>query len=474
MKLTAEQIAMIRKKEAELPDALKRDPLANYREGYFHVTLNTRGNVPVLGWITGRVGEPPGSKDTPHIVLSELGKKVQEVWERTPSIYPEVENIAFQIMPQHIHILWHLNPGNKRHLGQVVGGFMAGSSHGYWDTLGIDWQNIQPDARALKGWQRKGPEADRDRYHTRSNRGPALFVRGYNDMEAVDDNEVQTKIKYIQDNPERWLLRKMEPQVFRVHRDMRSANWTPLAVLHGLCADRYIAADRNRQTEAWRQLTTPGLRNDRGRTCATLKIQKDTAPQPSAAANTSSLSVTQPGSNGTVPSPHPSHTPRLVLDLVGNMGLLQRPLFPLVCHRADAGRFDEQAAAVMRAAREQGGVIVTACVSPKERAIVKQLHQQLLPVIEVVGYGFSERYKPAGKAFYAVAEGRRLEVSPWQYEFRRREMRPVLGAHGAPVLNPKGEIEMEEEPDITREMCMVMNELVRIIARKPDDWWKRA
>lgn len=31
---------------------------------------------------------------------------------------------------------------------------------------------------------------------------------------------------------------------------------------------------------------------------------------------------------------------------------------------------------------------------------------------------------------------------------------------------------MEEIPDITREMCMAMNELVRMIARKPDDWWK--
>lgn len=34
------------------------------------------------------------------------------------------------------------------------------------------------------------------------------------------------------------------------------------------------------------------------------------------------------------------------------------------------------------------------------------------------------------------------------------------------------QMEMEEVPDISREMCMVMNELVRMIAKKQDDWWK--
>lgn len=40
------------------------------------------------------------------------------------------------------------------------------------------------------------------------------------------------------------------------------------------------------------------------------------------------------------------------------------------------------------------------------------------------------------------------------------------------ILDADGKPEMEEVPDITREMCMVMNEVVRIIAQKKDDWWK--
>lgn len=197
--LTSEQIAKIRQKEAETPDALRRDPLANYREGYFHVTLNTRGKAPVLGWLVGNPQASYNSEDAPRCILTELGLKVQDAWDRNPSFYPEVENVEFQIMPEHIHILWHLKPGNKRHLGQIVAGFMAGCSHGYWDTLGIDWRNIMSDARALKRGQRKGPETDRDRDHTRSFRGPALFVHGYNDVEAVGDEEVEIKKEYIRE-----------------------------------------------------------------------------------------------------------------------------------------------------------------------------------------------------------------------------------------------------------------------------------
>ena len=49
MKLTSEQIAKMRQKDAEKPDALKRAPEVDYYHGWFFVTLNTRNEVPVLG-----------------------------------------------------------------------------------------------------------------------------------------------------------------------------------------------------------------------------------------------------------------------------------------------------------------------------------------------------------------------------------------------------------------------------------------
>lgn len=98
MSLTPEQIAKIRQKAEQTPDALKRNPLSSYTEGGFHVTLNVRDESPVLGYIVGSADAPDGSENAPRCVLTELGKKVEESWNRNPSLfvhgYNDVEAIA--------------------------------------------------------------------------------------------------------------------------------------------------------------------------------------------------------------------------------------------------------------------------------------------------------------------------------------------------------------------------------------------
>lgn len=452
MPLTPEQIAKIRQKEAETPEAQKRDPLSKYTEGWFHVTLNVRSEAPVLGYITGDANAADGSENAPRCVLTELGRRVEEEWRGIGRYYSACICEEVKAMPDHIHALLHLLPENKAHLGRIINGLMIGCTHAYWDTLGIPWREMRNDIEeALKrnahngGTLASAGNLDKtlraqwqDKDHTRSFRGPSLFIHGYNDVEAINEDEIEIKRQYIRNNPRKWLITRSTPDCFHIHRDKTSANWTPERIILGLCADRFIAADRSRQVEAWRQITTKGIRNSRGKVSATLHF----------------------------------HDNRPVIELVGNMELLKRPLFPLVCHRADAHLFEQQKAAILKVAREQDAVIVIACVSPKERDIVKLLQQELLPVIEVMDNGFSDKYKPAGKNFYAVAERRRLEVSPWEYEYRRREMRPLRDEQGIVVIDTNGKPEMEEIPDISREMCMVMNELVRVIAKKDEGWWK--
>lgn len=440
--MTEEQRYWISKSIEALPDALQRDPSVNYTEGIFHVTLNVRERYSVLGTIDSQREE---------IHLTAIGEAVDKCWLQIPDFYPNVELIERQVMPEHFHGLLRMKKGFMRNgwkikLGRIIGGFMTGCTHGYWDALGLDWRgNTDKQAYGSKEYRKQYQDAG----HSHSFRGPGLFVRGYNDVETVGEDEIQIKIEYIRSNIERRIKMGENPQLFHIHRNMKSANWTPERIMQGLCADRFIAADRTKQVEAWRQLTVKGIRNNRGKIPATLKFNTISGHQ-----------------NPT------TSTNRPVLDLVGNIELLQRPLFPLICHRSDAHLHERQKAAVLKMAREQGAVIVTACVSPKERDIVKLLQQELLPVIEVMDNGFSERYKPTGKNFYAVAEARRLEVTPWVYEYRRRELRPVKDNQGNQVLDASGKPEMEEIPDITREMCMVMNEIVRMISKKDDGWWK--
>lgn len=416
-RLTPEQLAKIRAKEAATPDALKRDALTDYREGYFFVTLNTRDYAPILSTVKGAIGAQ--APNAPHCEYTTLGQKVKEVWERTPNYYPEVEILACEVMPEHFHGLLRLMPGNRRHLGQIIGGFMAGCSHAYWDSLGIDWKNLKFDenARALLPSKQRGRgyiEKDRDRDHTRSFRGPALFVRGYNDTEPVTPEQVQIKLEYVAKQAERRLLKGNHYECFCIHRNQHSKNWTPEIIARAISADRFFSRNEQKCREAQAKvMARTALHTLNTQATATGNVTLGTAS----------------------------------LDYIGNRSIMaaQKKL-PLICHRADATRFEEQKAAVIEAAR-QGAVIVSAFISPKEKEIKELLMSELLPLIEIMDNGFDDRYKPTGRAFYACAEMRMVQITPWRYEYQK-------------------------QTTVSREMCLVMNELARVITGESDDWWK--
>lgn len=421
MPLTPEQIVKIRQKEAETPDALKRNPLNDYTEGWFHVTLNTRGEAPVLGYLTGDPNAEDGSENAPRCVLTELGRRVEEVWNTVDDFHPMCKCEGLIVMPEHLHALLHLLPGNREHLGSIINGLMIGGTHCYWDTLGIPWREMRKakDAAAsTKALDRALRAQWQDRDHTRSFRGPALMVRGYNDVEAVTDDEIEIKRQYIRNNPRKRLITRSKPDRFRVNRNGRSDNWTLQRALAAVAADPWIG----RNPEKCRALQTKVYQR--------LKRQ-------------------------------PNDETKLAIDYVGNRALLSAGRkVSLICHRADAPLFEQQKEAVMKAARE-GAVVVSAFISPKERDIMKQLMLEQLPFVELMDNGFSNRYKPGGKAFYSTAENRHVQMSCWTYVYRN------------PSTNSGQAHDYKENlPSISREMCLVMNELARIISGVKDDWWK--
>ena len=409
MPLTPEQLAKIAQKDAAQPAALKRNTSTNYYEGYFFITLNTRDYAPILSYISGRPDAPDNAPDAPRCEYTELGRKVKAVWQTVPRFHPHVEIIAAEAMPDHFHGLLRLKPGNRKHLGHLVGSFMGGCTHGYWDILGIDWRKDREE-RLAKGAHALPPDRDRD--HTRSFRGPSLFVRGYNDMEAVTPEQVQTKLRYIHEQARRALIKGTLRDRFHIHRSCTARGWTLDAIRQGLRADRFYAHDHDRLEHIL------------------LSLLPRIPMLPAIVSASSSAS-----------------SPKPLLSYIGCSALLsaERKL-PLVCHRSDAPFFERQRDAVLRAARE-GAVIVSAFISPKEREIGRLLLMEQLPFIEVVDNGFADRYKPSGKSFYACAENRLVLISPWNYEFRRDLV-------------------------VNREACLVMNELARVIAGVGEGWWK--
>ena len=405
MHLADWQKAKVREKEDALPDALKQDSLTDYREGFFFVTLNTRDSSPILSTVIGRLDVEDGNQGAPRCLYSSLGEKVMECWKRIPEFYPMVKVLGAEVMPEHFNGLLYIQGGGEVHLGQIIRGFMIGCTHAYWDRLGIEWR-VAPGVITTDY---------RDIDHARSFCGPALFVRGHNDVEALTPEQVEIKKQYLRGQARKRLIKGWLHDRFKVHRNCNSRGWTDDALRQGLLADWFLAHDSKKLDIALQIINT--------------RINR-------------TPSLSNP-STSTLSNP----LPKPVLDFIGNKELLaaDRKL-PLICHRADAAFFEQQKESVLAEARK-GAVIVSAFISPKEREILKILLSEQLPVIEIMDNGFSNRYKPVGTAFYACGENRLVQISPWNYIFQK-------------------------DVKVTREMCMIMNQLSRVITKEKDDWWK--
>lgn len=394
--LTPERQNRMDIKLRQTQEPLKRTEGVDYRNGYFFVTLVVHDRLPLLGRVYGRYIVENHQVLSVGVHLTSLGEEVQKCWQAIPTFHPDVELIDAQVMPEHFHSLLRLKQ-SKSPLGKIINGFMVGCTHAYWDILGIDWRSMSgsTNGSADSRWT--------DWLHQSSLRGPSLFSAGYNDTLPITPDEVQTKIAYIRSNPERRLIKGSLPDCFAIHRGQHSPNWTLARVGQGLRHDTYLANSTEALQTAFDDLRPRLLPNGDS----------------------------------------------LALDYVGSPDLLTVPRkLPLICHRADAERFPEQAAAIIREA-EQGAVIVSAFISPREREILRTLIAAGCPVIEITDNGFGKTYRPRGTSFYACAESRLLQITPWTYHY-------------------------EKEPSpITRPMCMVMNELARLICAQDEDWWKK-
>lgn len=85
-----------------------------------------------------------------------------------------------------------------------------------------------------------------------------------------------------------------------------------------------------------------------------------------------------------------------------------------------------------------GALLVSACISPGEKAVMRAAFNAGAKAIIVMENGFSPLWKPGGAQFNACAAGQLLLVAPWPHHGDRRT--------------------------ITREQCLQLNDLVRRIA----------
>ena len=128
------------------------------------------------------------------------------------------------------------------------------------------------------------------------------------------------------------------------------------------------------------------------------------------------------------------------VEIMGNRFLLNYPLKKQV--RCSRKMTEEEIEFEKKRLKECGSkdiVLVSPCISHGEKEIMKCGFQEGFPQIILLENGFAKHQKPQGRQFKACSEGKLLLVAPWPHHNERKT--------------------------ISREQCLKLNELARIISQ---------
>ena len=235
--MTDEQVASKKEHAGEKKASMKRrDDHHDYTERRMYmITLDVEGRRPLFGRIVGDAFAPKGSKDEPRIELTALGRAVQSEWLGIHNYYPQIEVMAVQMMPDHMHGILFVQERLPVHLGQVISGFKAGCRRAE-KALKAEAVAAKPQPTEKAGTQameRAGQQAELSRHVTAVPSQEAMeaaqgaetakgaqayrpvFAKGYNDLILRSYDELAAWQNYLRDNPRRLMMKRARPEWLR-------------------------------------------------------------------------------------------------------------------------------------------------------------------------------------------------------------------------------------------------------------------
>ena len=203
----------------------------------YMITMVTEGRRPLFGQVVGKSDAPTGSDDAPRIELSPLGQRVNDEWWAASLHHPEVKVLALQMMPDHLHGILFVREQMEKPLGMLLRGFKQSCNRHYRElVLGITSPVPSVPSVALSTQQ---PRPKQDRRNEDRSHG-MLFARGYNDKLLLREGQLETWVRYLNDNPRRLLMKREHPDLFRVQRNVEAAGMTFSAIGNRFLLDRPV------------------------------------------------------------------------------------------------------------------------------------------------------------------------------------------------------------------------------------------
>lgn len=240
------------------PSMKRRADAHDYHERRIYmITIAVEGRRPLLGRLAGDVTAALGTAEFPHVVLTALGEAVAAAWAAIPRYHPEVEVIALQVMPDHIHGILFVRERIAQGLGKVILGFKTGCNKVYRQMTAGDVGQVaavqQRTRQAGQPWTATGR-------HTGHEAG-LLFERGYNDRILLREGQLAVMKRYLEENPYRLAMKRARPELLRVREGVEIGRWRCSAV--GNMA--LLRADRLLQVRVSRSIDGRLLESERER-----------------------------------------------------------------------------------------------------------------------------------------------------------------------------------------------------------------
>ena len=205
------------------PSMLRRCVGHDYTERMMYmVTMVVEGRRPLFGTVVGRSDAPADSEQAPRVELSELGRRVSEEMLSTPAHHPEISVIALQMMPDHLHAILFVKEKMEEPLGMALRGFKQKCNQHYRELiLGVSFVALSTQ-QTRQAQQTGRPTQKKDRRGEDRTHG-LLFARGFNDKLLLREGQLQRWLDYLHDNPRRLLMKREQPDLFRVQRNIMVA-----------------------------------------------------------------------------------------------------------------------------------------------------------------------------------------------------------------------------------------------------------
>ena len=320
-----------------------------------------------------RRGEPLGKlakNGEGCIAPTPFGEAVLEALAEMPRIAPQVEIIAEQLMPDHIHFIVFVKAPLARPLGLLVRGFKAGAAK-RWKLLAENGESQnRPSSVPAHSCSVPGHSCAGSPVPAHSCAG-LKWAEGFQDTVLLHEGQLKAMIAYIRDNPRRLAEKRANPALFRrVERIELPLDGGRLTGSFEALGNRHLLERPLAQVQCSRRFFAYRREAKRG---GGMKIARTPDGEP------------------VIESESPEYRERLESAL---------------------------------AAAEHGAVVLSPCISDGERQIAREAMKRRLPLVALKNMGFAKLEKPAGRYFDACAEGRLLLLAPaaWPYTTQEKPM----------------------------------------------------